>query len=86
MYGACKVQHQPLTAWPLPKLFATHSQDPQIQSDRYSRHGWGDTSLLKEEGYAGIQHPRGQTQPEGGKARMQSPRGSDGRNGASIIW
>lgn len=58
-----------------------HTQDSQIQSERYSRHGWGDTSLLKVDGYAGVAHPRGELTPEGGKARTQSPRGKDGRNG-----
>ena len=33
--------------------------DPKVQSERYGRHGWGDPSLLKQDGYAGVPHARG---------------------------
>lgn len=54
--------------------------DDHVQRDRCFRHGWGDTSLIKEDGYAGVPHPRG-NEPHKGKIMPGSPRGKDGRNG-----
>ncbi len=55
--------------------------DPGIEADRYDRHGWGDTSLLKEEGYAGIPHAHTKIPERSGKGMPSSPRAPDGRNG-----
>ncbi|GFR42717.1 hypothetical protein Agub_g3641 [Astrephomene gubernaculifera] len=54
--------------------------DPTITADRYARHGWGDTSLLKEEGYSGSLHARSSTHKRG-RRRPTSPHSADGRNG-----
>lgn len=51
--------------------------DQKVYQERCARHGWGDTSLLKEEGYQGLS-PQ---QQAGSKVRPASPRGPDGRNG-----
>jgi hypothetical protein len=52
--------------------------DPGVQADRCNRHGWGDTSLIKEDGYAGTLHPRSSNTPSG-KGRTSPPHGMDGR-------
>lgn len=44
-------------------------------------HGWGDVSLLKEEGYQGQLHPRGIPKAAEGKKPVQQPLGKDGRKG-----
>lgn len=51
-----------LSPWP---PWSHHLQDPEIAEQRYFRHGWGDVSLLKEEGYAG-QVSAGWPRKEGG--------------------
>jgi hypothetical protein len=44
-----------------------------VVEDKTARHGWGDTSLLKEEGYMGQTHPRGAAvQAGGGKRTMHA--------------
>mmetsp|Transcript_26064 Transcript_26064/g.56910 ORF Transcript_26064/g.56910 Transcript_26064/m.56910 type:complete len:419 (-) Transcript_26064:740-1996(-) len=53
--------------------------DPDVQTDRYNRHGWGDVSLLKEEGYSGVPHRSQRPSGRSGKARPGSPVGPDGR-------
>lgn len=53
--------------------------DRSIQTDRYDRHGWGDTSLLKEEGYSGIDHPHAQQPLRQGKGIPAQLIGLDGR-------
>ncbi|EFJ53000.1 hypothetical protein VOLCADRAFT_120136 [Volvox carteri f. nagariensis] len=53
--------------------------DPTITADRYTRHGWGDTSLLKEEGEPGPARRRTISAHVQGKARPPSPHGADGR-------
>ncbi|KAG2423409.1 hypothetical protein HXX76_015374 [Chlamydomonas incerta] len=57
--------------------------DPATQADRFSRHGWGDVSLLKQEGLGGQPHPRSSEAGPArtGRLRPGSPRGVDGRNG-----
>ncbi|KAF6255159.1 hypothetical protein COO60DRAFT_1702977 [Scenedesmus sp. NREL 46B-D3] len=44
-------------------------------------HGWGDVSLLKEEGYQGQVHSRGVLRAVEGKKPVQQPLGKDGRKG-----
>lgn len=68
---------------PLPSPFVLCSAvrvDDRVQTDRCFRHGWGDTTLLKEDGSAGTLHPRG-SEAHKGKIKPHSPRGRDGRNG-----
>ncbi len=54
--------------------------DQRVYQERCARHGWGDTSLLKEEGYQGL-NPQQQGVHSASKVRPASPRGPDGRNG-----
>lgn len=56
----------------------TTRSNPEMQSDKWSRHGWGDVTLLKEEGYAGIPHPRGM-EGHRGKAVPPALIAKDGR-------
>lgn len=56
----------------------TTRSNPETQSDKWSRHGWGDVTLLKEEGYAGIPHPRG-VEVHRGKAVPPALIAKDGR-------
>jgi len=54
-------------------------QDPGVTSTRWSMHGWGDTSLLKQDGYAGTIHPRGIQTVQEGKASVAIPARENGR-------
>ncbi|KXZ51888.1 hypothetical protein GPECTOR_11g322 [Gonium pectorale] len=54
--------------------------DPHVTAERYARHGWGETSLLKEEGYSGTLHTRSAEHRQG-RARPPSPRGYEGQRG-----
>ena len=53
-------------------------QDADVQQERYSRHGWGDTSLLKE---GGTTRRSEQVDKHGGKRQLGSHEGKDGRKG-----
>lgn len=65
---------------------ADNRGDPDIVADRYDRHGWGDTTLLKEEGYQGVQHPHGcPIHSTKGKARPPSPHLDDRKNLFSVL-
>eukprot|EP00798_Chlamydomonas_sp_ICE-L_P016154 gene16154-22314_t len=54
--------------------------DAEINRQRYDRHGWGDTTLLKQEGYAGVPHPHEGKPDKPGKACPPQPAGPDGRS------
>ncbi|GIL63833.1 hypothetical protein Vafri_17825 [Volvox africanus] len=55
--------------------------DPTTTADRFARHGWGDISLLKEDGEPGPGRRRTASAHVTGKAPVSPPRAADGRNG-----
>ncbi|KAF5834522.1 hypothetical protein DUNSADRAFT_8773 [Dunaliella salina] len=54
-------------------------QDPEVTSKRWFMHGWGDTTLLKQDGFAGTVHPRGVWSERRGRAPVAVPPRDGGR-------
>mmetsp|Transcript_23271 Transcript_23271/g.64299 ORF Transcript_23271/g.64299 Transcript_23271/m.64299 type:complete len:220 (-) Transcript_23271:1433-2092(-) len=54
-------------------------QDPEVTSKRWFMHGWGDTTLLKQDGFAGTVHPRGVWNGRQGRAPVAVPLRDGGR-------
>eukprot|EP00983_Pelagomonas_calceolata_P132164 1161840-Pelagomonas_calceolata.AAC.27 len=57
----------------------TTMQDPEVTSKRWFMHGWGDTTLLKQDGFAGTVHPRGVWNGRQGRAPVAVPLRDGGR-------
>ncbi|KAG1656324.1 hypothetical protein FOA52_006655 [Chlamydomonas sp. UWO 241] len=51
-----------------------------MHEDRCQRHGWGDTSLTKQDGYSGVLHPRREQPLRIGKGQAPAMFGADGRS------
>jgi hypothetical protein len=71
--------HRASLARPRAHRTAGTTQASSVHEDRCQRHGWGDTSLIKQDGYSGTLHPRREQPIRIGKGQCTERVGADGR-------